>query len=172
LLDSLFARRGDRRRDPVTSPLFGVPSRAAALVCGMSQHPEMQYLSLIRRIMDEGVVRGDRTGTGTVSVFGAQMRFSLRDGAFPLLTTKRVFWRGVAEELLWFVKGSTSAKLLQDKDIHIWDGNGSKEFLESRGLGHREEGDLGPVYGFQWRHFGAAYTDMHGICLLSPVTSS
>ena len=89
------------------------------------------------------------------------MRFGLRDGVFPLLTTKTNFWRGVAEELLWFVKGSTNAKLLADKKIHIWDGNGSREFLDSRGLHHREEMDLGPVYGFQWRHFGAAYEDMH-----------
>jgi dihydrofolate reductase/thymidylate synthase len=72
-----------------------------------------------------------------------------------------VFWRGVAEELLWFVKVSTNAKELQDKDIHIWDGNGSREFLDSRGLSHREVGDLGPVYGFQWRHFGAEYQNMH-----------
>jgi len=90
-----------------------------------------------------------------------QMRYSLRDGQFPLLTTKRVFWRGVAEELLWFVKGCTDANELHAKDIHIWDGNGSREFLNSRGLQHREEGDLGPVYGFQWRHFGAEYSDMH-----------
>ena len=65
------------------------------------------------------------------------------------------------EELLWFVKGSTNAAMLQEKGVRIWDGNSSKEFLESRGLGHREEGDLGPVYGFQWRHFGAEYKDMH-----------
>lgn len=89
------------------------------------------------------------------------MRFSLRDDVFPLLTTKRVFWRGVAEELLWFISGDTSAKTLQDKDIHIWDGNGSREYLDSIGLTARETGDLGPVYGFQWRHFGATYTDMH-----------
>ena len=66
-------------------------------------------------------------------------RFNLRD-QFPLLTTKRVFWRGVAEELLWFVSGSTNARQLADKNVHIWDANGSKEFLEKRGLGHREEG--------------------------------
>lgn len=72
-----------------------------------------------------------------------------------------MFWRGVAEELLWFVAGHTNGNLLRNKDIHIWDGNGSREFLNSRGLHHREEMDLGPVYGFQWRHFGAAYTDMH-----------
>ncbi|KAG7168932.1 Thymidylate synthase-like [Homarus americanus] len=89
------------------------------------------------------------------------MRFSLRNGDFPLLTTKRVFWRGVAEELIWFIKGSTNAKELQEKKVHIWDGNSSREFLDKSGFAKREEGDLGPVYGFQWRHFGAQYTDMH-----------
>jgi len=122
---------------------------------------EQQYLDLIREILDKGVVRGDRTGTGTKSIFGARMQFSLRNDVFPLLTTKRVFWRGVAEELLWFVSGATNGKLLQDKNIHIWDGNGSREFLDKSGLSHREEMDLGPVYGFQWRHFGASYEDMH-----------
>lgn len=124
------------------------------------RHEEQQYLDLIDEVMKEGVYRGDRTGTGTFSKFGASMRFNLRH-SFPLLTTKRVFWRGVAEELLWFVAGATNAKLLQDKGVHIWDGNGSREYLDSIGLGHREEGDLGPVYGFQWRHFGAEYKDMH-----------
>jgi dihydrofolate reductase/thymidylate synthase len=79
------------------------------------------------------VVRGDRTGVGTISKFGLSMRFSLRDDTLPLLTTKRVFWRGVAEELLWFISGSTSAKALQDKGVKIWDGNASREFLDSRG---------------------------------------
>ena len=122
---------------------------------------ERQYLDLIAEILDRGVRRGDRTGTGTISIFGARMSFSLRNDRFPLLTTKRVFWRGVAEELVWFVSGSTNGQLLADKGIHIWDGNGSREFLDGRGLGHREEMDLGPVYGFQWRHFGAEYVDMH-----------
>lgn len=122
---------------------------------------EMQYLDICRDIIENGVQRGDRTGTGTMSKFGVQMRYSLRDDTLPLLTTKRTFWRGVAEELLWFVKGSTNANELAEKNIHIWDGNGSREFLDSRGLSHREEGDLGPVYGFQWRHFGAEYKDMH-----------
>eukprot|EP00882_Tetradesmus_deserticola_P018541 GHRQ01019915.1.p1 GENE.GHRQ01019915.1~~GHRQ01019915.1.p1 ORF type:complete len:279 (+),score=123.87 GHRQ01019915.1:92-928(+) len=68
---------------------------------------------------------------------------------------------GVVEELLWFIRGSTNARELQAKGVHIWDGNSSRAYLDSVGLGHREEGDLGPVYGFQWRHFGASYTDMH-----------
>ena len=72
------------------------------------------------------------SGTGTISLFGAQMRFSLRE-SFPLLTTKRVFWRGVAEELLWFVNGCTDATKLTDKRIHIWDANASREFLDGRG---------------------------------------
>eukprot|EP00658_Telonema_sp_P-2_P040887 TRINITY_DN2923_c0_g1_i3.p1 TRINITY_DN2923_c0_g1~~TRINITY_DN2923_c0_g1_i3.p1 ORF type:complete len:340 (+),score=108.47 TRINITY_DN2923_c0_g1_i3:124-1143(+) len=130
-------------------------------VCWAPRHEEHQYLDMIKDIMANGVLRGDRTGTGTLSMFGRQMRFSLRDGVMPLLTTKRTFWRGVAEELLWFVKGSTNAKELQDKNIRIWDGNSSREYLDSIGLTDREEGDLGPVYGFQWRHFGAEYGTMH-----------
>lgn len=125
-----------------------------------SKHEELQYLDMVRDIITDGVLRGDRTGTGTLSKFGTQMRFSLRE-SFPLLTTKRTFWRGVAEELLWFVSGTTNANLLKEKGIHIWDGNSSREYLDSIGLTDREEGDLGPVYGFQWRHFGAEYTDMH-----------
>ena len=93
---------------------------------------EMQYLDIIDEILNHGVLRGDRTGTGTLSKFGVQMRFKLQNNAFPLLTTKKVFWRGVVEELLWFVKGSTNAKELSAKGIHIWDGNGSKDFLMKR----------------------------------------
>lgn len=94
---------------------------------------------------------------GTVSIFGAQMRFDLRNDVMPMLTTKRVFWRAVVEELLWFVRGSTDAKELQAKNVRIWDGNSTREFLDKSGFQDREEGDLGPVYGFQWRHFGAEY---------------
>nr|KAF6424169.1 thymidylate synthetase [Rousettus aegyptiacus] len=79
---------------------------------------------------------------------------------FPLLTTKRVFWKGVLEELLWFIKGCTNAKELSSKGVRIWDANGSRDFLNGLGFTCRKEGDLGPVYGFQWRHFGAEYQDM------------
>jgi thymidylate synthase len=124
------------------------------------QHEEQQYLSLVQRVIDTGEARADRTGTGTLALFApTPFKFDLSNGTLPLLTTKRVFTRGVIEELLWFVAGKTDGKLLSDRGIHIWDGNGSKEFLATRGLGHRREGDLGPVYGFQWRHFGAKYTD-------------
>jgi len=121
------------------------------------RHDEHQYLDLIRHIMDCGHKKSDRTGTGTVSVFGTQSRYSLRDGVIPLLTTKRVFWRGVLEELLWFIRGSTDGKELSKVGVNIWDANGSRSFLDSLGFTDRQEGDLGPVYGFQWRHYGAKY---------------
>ena len=123
-------------------------------------HEELQYLNLVKSIIETGQVRPDRTGTGTISLFAPNnIRFSLsRPSAsgpptlvLPLITTKRVFTRGITEELLWFVNGSTNAKLLSDKGVHIWDGNGSREFLDKVGLGHREEGDLGPVYVRQTR---------------------
>lgn len=132
-------------------------------------HEEHQYLNLIREILAQGEHRPDRTGTGTRSIFAPpQLRFSLSkpnpEGGdpipvLPLLTTKRVFLRAVLAELLWFIAGSTSSLPLSEAGIKIWDGNGSREFLDKAGLGHREEGDLGPVYGFQWRHFGAEYVD-------------
>eukprot|EP00798_Chlamydomonas_sp_ICE-L_P007997 gene7997-1224_t len=118
-----------------------------------SRHEEYQYLELAEQIMKTGVFRPDRTGTGTYSKFGTSMRFNLRH-SFPLLTTKRVFWRGVLEELLWFVKGATNANELRDKNIHIWDGNSSREYLDSIGLKDREEGDLGPSQAMH-----ADYTD-------------
>lgn len=125
-----------------------------------SSHDEYQYLNLIRDVMNTGATRPDRTGTGTISIFAPpSLRFSLANNTLPLLTTKRVFTRGVIEELLWFVRGDTDGGALAARDVHIWDGNGSRVFLDSRGLTHRKEGDLGPVYGFQWRHFGAEYVD-------------
>lgn len=131
-------------------------------------HEEHQYLSLIRDILQNGEHRPDRTGTGTYAIpFPAQMKFALsRPSAdptqpptliLPLLTTKRVFLRAVIGELLWFIAGSTHSKPLSDAGIKIWDGNGSRAYLDSVGLSHYEEGELGPVYGFQWRHFGAEY---------------
>lgn len=124
------------------------------------EHDEYQYLNLIRSVLDSGEARPDRTGTGTLSIFAPpSLRFSLSDSTLPLLTTKRTFLRGIVEELLWFIQGSTDSTILSQKGIKIWDGNGSKEFLEKRGLKGRREGDLGPVYGFQWRHFGAPYED-------------
>lgn len=120
---------------------------------------EQAYLDLCQRIIQEGEHRPDRTGTGTKSIFAPpQLRFDLSNDSFPLLTTKKVFSKGIIHELLWFVEGCTDAKKLSEKGVKIWEGNGSREYLDSIGLTDRREGDLGPVYGFQWRHFGAPYT--------------
>ncbi len=123
------------------------------------RNEEMQYLELVKKVIGHGNEKQDRTGTGTKSLFGSTMRFDLSQ-TFPLLTTKSVYWKGVVEELLWFLRGQTDSRLLSDKGVKIWDGNGSREFLDRVGLREREVGDLGPVYGFQWRHFGAEYRTM------------
>lgn len=121
---------------------------------------EQAYLDLCQKIINEGEFRPDRTGTGTKALFAPpQLRFDLSNDTFPLLTTKKVFSKAIVHELLWFVAGKTDGKLLSDVGVKIWEGNGSREYLDSIGLNKNREGDLGPVYGFQWRHFGAEYKD-------------
>lgn len=119
------------------------------------------YLRLIKNIIIHGVDRMDRTKKGTRSLFGEVMTFSLTNNQVPLLTTKLVRWRSIVEELLWMIRGSTSSVDLATRKVHIWDANGSREALDAAGLRDNEVGDLGPVYGFQWRHYGAEYKDMH-----------
>ena len=126
------------------------------------KHPERVYLDLINNVLENGVLRRDRTAIGTKSIFGYQMRIPIQH-AFPLLTSKRMFWKGIVEELLWFLRGDTDVRILQEKGVHIWDGNTTPEYLETRGLSHYETipGECGPIYGFQFRHFGAQYKTCH-----------
>jgi dihydrofolate reductase/thymidylate synthase len=122
---------------------------------------EHHYLDYMKHILDNGNVRDDRTGTGTISVFGNQMKFDISQ-SIPLMTTKRVPFKTIVSELLWMLRGDTDAKILERKGIKIWSGNTSREFLDKRGLEHYEEGILGAGYGFQYRHFGANYSQTFG----------
>jgi thymidylate synthase len=119
---------------------------------------EEQYLGIIKKLLKEEKLGSGRDGTKTLSTFGVQMRFSLENGSFPLLTTKKMFFRGIFEELLWIIRGCTDSKDLENKNVNIWKKNGSRENLDKLNFINREEGDLGPIYGFQWRHFGDHYT--------------
>lgn len=118
---------------------------------------ENVYLNGLRKILSLGTSRSDRTNVGTISIFAEQYRFDLQKG-FPLLTTKKVPFKSVVEELLWFCRGDTDAKILQEKGVKIWDGNTSRSFLDGRNLNHYPEGVLGPGYGWSWRHYNAEYS--------------
>ena len=121
-------------------------------------HEEYQYLNLINDIVSTNNIEEGRNGT-TISIFGSGMVFSLEDGKIPILTTKQLAWKTCLKELLWFIRGNTDNKTLQESGVHIWDDNASREFLISRGLDHYRDGDLGPVYGHQWRNFNAKYSN-------------
>lgn len=151
-------------------------------------HPEYEYLNLLKKVLNEGIPSDDRTGNGTLSIFGAQMRFPIYPN-FPLLTTKKVFWKGVVHELLWFLKGDTNIKYLVDNGVHIWDDDAYRWYcnqwakVDSRfepdskedwleivksgdafefgpQFGNYIHGDLGPVYGAQWRgSWGEIFND-------------
>ena len=121
-------------------------------------HEEYQYLNLITDIIDNGCYENGRNGK-TKMIFGSSMIFSLKDNSIPVLTTKQVAHKTCLKELLWFIKGSTDNKELQQQGVTIWNGNGSRDFLDSVGLVDYSDNDLGPIYGFQWRHFNAEYKD-------------
>lgn len=118
-----------------------------------------QYHDLLRYVLANGAPTDDRTGTGTTSVFGYQTRYDLRDG-FPIVTTKRVPFRWVAEELFWFLSGSTDEAKLRERGVDIWQEWATPEQTARFG---RDEGDLGPVYGYLWRSFGGNYPKMDGV---------
>lgn len=119
------------------------------------------YKNLADSILQNGEEKGDRTGTGTISKFGEHLRINVEEHC-PILTTKWVAWKTCIKELLWFLRGDTDNKILQSQGVHIWDGNTSREFLDSRGLQHYPEGELGPGYGWQIRRSGAEFPNKTG----------
>lgn len=121
------------------------------------EHPETKYLNLIEKIIDKGNKRATRNAT-TISLFGEQLKFDISN-SFPLLTTKKMFWKGVVEELLFFLRGDTDSNKLNDKGVKIWNPNTSRDFLDNLGLTDYKEGEMGPMYGYQWRNFNKPYRD-------------
>lgn len=114
---------------------------------------EEEYINLVKDVLTNGESRDDRTGVGTIGLFGKHFTMDISN-SFPLLTSKRVWWKGVLEELLFFISGSTDTKILEEKGVNIWKGNTSREFLDKRGLHNLKEGEYGKSYGYQWRKFG------------------
>jgi len=121
-----------------------------------TKNGEEQYIDLIKKIIEHGYNENGRNGN-VKALFGATMRFDLTNNKIPLITTKKLAWKTCLKELLWFISGSTDNKILKQNNVKIWNGNASRDFLDSRGLHNLEEDDLGPIYGHQWRFFNAEY---------------
>lgn len=130
------------------------------LINGINQSTsENEYMRVMNKILDRGIERIDRTGVGTISIFGESLEFDISE-TIPLMTTRHMPWRMIIEELLFFMKGNTDTKLLEQKNINIWKSNTTREFLDKRGLNHYKEGIMGPGYGFQYRHYNANYSQL------------
>ena len=119
---------------------------------------DAEYDRLVWDVLENGSHEIGRNGRVRVRI-GASMRFDLTGGKLPFVTKKKLAWKTCLRELLWFISGGTDSNVLSNMGCRIWDANGSRVFLDSRGLNHRRQGDLGPVYGHQWRHYGAEYTE-------------
>ena len=123
-------------------------------------HPERQYLNLIKYIIKYGNVTKSRNAT-TINTIGTMSKYTLVNNTLPLLTTKKVAWKTCLKELLWFISGDTNNRTLKSQNVGIWNGNSTREFLDSRDLTNYEEGELGPIYGYQWRNWNAPYLGMN-----------
>ncbi len=135
----------------------------------MNIYDEKGYLELLKTTLKYGTNKKTRNGN-TISFFSFLLKFHMDNNKYPLLTTKKTFFKGIVEELLWFLRGSTNSKELEEKGINIWKGNSSREFLDSVGLSHYEEGYLGPIYGYQWRSFNGTVDQLK--YLLEELSSS
>jgi thymidylate synthase len=149
----LFYRRIIKKEKLETSPfpISSIPS--------VSGEGEKGYLQMLQRVLDTGVNRPDRTKIGTISRCFETVSYDLTNHQFPLITTKKVNFKAVAAELIWILKGQTNSKILSEQGVKIWDPEGSRENLDNKGFKDRKEGDCGPIYGHQLKHFGAPYID-------------
>lgn len=118
-----------------------------------------QYLRLVAKVLKDGQPRNDRTGTGTLAVFGELLEFDLRDNRVPVINCRRLPFKSIVEELLWFLRGETDSRILEKRGVNIWRDHATRDVLDERGFPHRREGDIGPLYGFQWRFAGLEYTN-------------
>ncbi len=125
----------------------------------MENLEEQKYLDLIKKIIDEGEIRETRNSI-TKSIFGEKLEFDISN-SIPFITTKKLAWKTVIKELLWFLSGSTDNNKLVQQNVKIWNGNSTREYMDSIGFTEREVGDLGPIYGHQWRHFNAEYKNQN-----------
>jgi thymidylate synthase len=130
----------------------------------MYNYEEEDYLGLVHEIMEDGIDSDDRTGVGTRSLFAPMtLHFNLEKNVMPVITSRRTFFRGAVEEFLWMLRGETDANILKNKDVHIWDGNTTKEFIEKRGLSDIiPEGNIGTLYGYQLRNWNAPKNFFYG----------
>lgn len=139
---------------------FQISSNVYVSIMRRKNYEEEQYLSMIKSVAHFGFDKDDRTGTGTKSLFTEQLRFSLMNNSFPLLTTKKVPLRLIFEELMWFLRGQTDSKILEEKGVNIWKSDTSADNLIKKGLSHFPEGELGKGYGHQWRNFGGEHGNL------------
>ena len=146
---------------PFSRPIYTINKQPHPFLPLLSDHEEYRYLELLTTIMSKGSSSDDRTGVGTLRIVAPQLRFSLSnengEKVLPLFTTKKMYWKGILEELCWFIAGRTDCEYLSSRGVRIWEGNSSREFLDKNNLQDYQDGDCGPIYGFQWRHWGADY---------------
>ena len=156
-------REKQAAEEKYTNEIYGTGIISDRIFANLNKysHEEYQYINIIENIIENGFWEEGRNGK-TKSIFGNSMRFSLKDGKIPILTTKKTAWKTCLKELLWFIRGETDNKILKEQGVHIWDANGSREFLDSRGLKLYPEDMLGPIYGYQWRNYGASYNCFTG----------
>lgn len=157
-MEHLYEEYSTQEQLPKVEKELTLPSntKVSENIFNQVKREEYQYLNLVEDILENGTWEEGRNGK-TKSVFGRSMRFSLKDGKIPILTTKKTAWKTCLKELLWFIRGETDNTILKEQGVHIWDANGSREFLDSRHLAGYQVDELGPIYGWQWRSFNAPY---------------